>query len=86
MEASLPCFVWYERIASYCNPADLPSRARIDEACKRWGLTFGGDIALPAELLTALVDGVPFPRLAKVNGDLECVIKPQGRKEDDTDV
>lgn len=31
-EAMLPCYVWYVRIASACNPADLLSRMRWQEA------------------------------------------------------
>ncbi|CAL1147122.1 unnamed protein product [Cladocopium goreaui] len=37
---------------------------KTDEACQRWHLNFGGDIALPAELFTSILDGAPFPQLA----------------------
>lgn len=43
LEGAMPCYLWYERIASYCNPADLPSRRKVAEACQRWNLDFGGD-------------------------------------------
>lgn len=81
MEAVWPSFAWYERIASACNPADLPSRFKSDEACLRWALQYGGDIALPAELLSALVDGVPFPMVVQSQGDLKWVIKQKGEKQ-----
>ena len=29
-----------------------------------WGLVFGGDIALPPELLISILDGAPFPQAA----------------------
>eukprot|EP00435_Cladocopium_sp_Y103_P055901 s883_g18.t1 len=83
IEAVMPCFIWYERIASYCNPADLPSRMRTDEACRRWALENSGDIALPPELLTALADGVSFPRILSKERGAEWVIKGRGQAKDD---
>ena len=80
MEALLPSFTWYERIASYCNPADLPSRFRSMEACERWSLCYGGDIALPAEMLSGLVDGLSFPAARLESGDIKWVIRSRGEK------
>ena len=81
MEASMPAFTWIERVASYSNPADLPSREQWEEACYKWNLQFVGDIVLPSELLTSLVDGVPFPEATVKQGDLEWVMVPRGKKE-----
>ena len=81
MEAQMPCYTWFERIASYCNPADLPSRGKSDAACAQWGLDFMGDIALPSELVAALVDGVPFPKLVRGNKDLFWVIEERGKTQ-----
>eukprot|EP00435_Cladocopium_sp_Y103_P018012 s3778_g4.t1 len=80
MEAKLPTYVWYERVASFCNPADLPSRRKWREACERWALDFGGDIPLPSELVTALVDGIEYPALREMDNDLRWVIKGAGEK------
>lgn len=78
MEAAMPCFIWYERVPSYSNPADLPSRQKADEACHLWNLQFAGDIVLPPELMTAIVDGVSFPEVAWVESDLTWVISKTG--------
>lgn len=78
-EASMPCYVCYERIASHSNPADLPSRERAREACDRWCLNFEGDIALPVELLTALVDDI-------LSWNFQRLTATGGKKEDDLDV
>ena len=83
MDAVMPSYSWYERVASFCNPADLPSRDKAEEACLMWNLQFAGDIALPAQLLVALLDGGPFPKAAFQNGDLEWVISERGRSKDD---
>ena len=82
LEGAMPCYLWYERIASYCNPADLPSRRKTDEACQRWHLNFGGDIALPAELFTSILDGAPFPQLAWKEGDLIWILEQRGKHMD----
>ena len=82
LEGAMPCYLWYERIASYCNPADLPSRRKTDEACQRWHLNFGGDIALPAELFTSILDGAPFPQLAWMDGDVIWILEQRGKHMD----
>ena len=83
MGAAMPCFSWYERIPSYSNPADLPSRQKAPEACHLWNLQIAGDIVLPPELLTAIVDGVSFPEVAWVESDLTWVISQRGKAKDD---
>ena len=83
MAAAIPCFIWYERIPSYSNSADLPLRQKAPEACHLWNLQFAGDIVLPPELLTAIVDGVSFPEVARVESDLTWVISQRGKAKDD---
>ena len=63
-------FTWVERVCSYSNSSDLPSRGQHEETCHRWNLQFAGDIAPPAELVATLVDGAPFPKAELQNGDL----------------
>eukprot|EP00435_Cladocopium_sp_Y103_P018632 s3736_g4.t1 len=62
MEGAMPCYPWFERVASYCNPADLPSRRKSKEACDKWNLVYRGDANLPSELLTSILDGTPYPQ------------------------
>ena len=83
MAAAIPCSIWYERIPSYSNSADLPLRQKAPEACHLWNLQFAGDIVLPPELLTAIVDGVSFPEVARVESDLTWVISQRGKAKDD---
>ena len=75
LEGAMPCYLWYERIASYCNPADLPSRRQAEQACRKWNLKLGGDISLPSELCTSIIDGVPFPRLAWAGNDVSWILE-----------
>ena len=70
-------------VPSYSNPADLPSRQKAHEACHLWNLQFAGDIVLPPELMTAIVDGVSFPEVAWVESDLTWVISQRGKAKDD---
>ena len=80
IEAATACYVWYERVCSYSNPADLPSRRKHMEACEKWSLEYKGDIALPAELLSSIVDGIAFPKLQLLEGDLRWVMSGSGGK------
>ena len=75
LEGAMPCYLWYERIASYCNPADLPSRRQAEQACRRWNLKLGGYISLPSELYTSIIDGVPFPQLAWDGNDVSWILE-----------
>eukprot|EP00435_Cladocopium_sp_Y103_P032079 s2147_g8.t1 len=79
LEGALPGYLWFERIASFCNPADLPSRRKHLEACQRWSLDFCGDVALPAVLLTSTLDGSPFPQITKESGDVVWTTKQRGK-------
>ena len=78
----MPCYLWYERIASYCNPADLPSRRRTAEACQKWNLGFGGDVSLPSELYTSILDGSPFPRVEWDGCEAKWILTPRGKHMD----
>jgi hypothetical protein len=46
LEAGLGLRVWFERVPSKSNPADLPSRAEVEEARRRFGCEDRGDIRL----------------------------------------
>ncbi|CAL1163338.1 unnamed protein product [Cladocopium goreaui] len=50
-----PTFSWTERVCSYSNPADLPSRDRMQEAMEKYHLENGGTIEAPAELTQLLI-------------------------------
>ncbi|CAE7215102.1 unnamed protein product [Symbiodinium sp. CCMP2456] len=50
LEGSLEALLWFERVPSKSNPADLPSRAEIAEACARFKLENKGDIALTSTM------------------------------------
>eukprot|EP00435_Cladocopium_sp_Y103_P062657 s123_g24.t1 len=85
LEGALPGYLWFERIASFCNPADLPPRRRyLDlEACQRWNLNFCGDIILPAEPFTSILDGSPlstnYERIWRRCGDHKATGEEHGR-------
>ena len=55
LDLRYPAFPWTERVCSYSNPADLPSRNRLKEAMKRYCLDDGGVIKAPADLVNALI-------------------------------
>jgi len=46
-----PTFSWTERVCSYSNPADLPSRDRLQEALEKYQLENGGTLEPPNELV-----------------------------------
>ena len=50
-----PTNSWTERVCSYSNPADLPSRGRTAEACSRFNLVDGGTIDSLDELSAQLI-------------------------------
>ena len=37
VELGSPSLIWYERVASFSNPADLPSRGGLSRACAEFG-------------------------------------------------
>ena len=50
-----PSLSWTERVCSYSNPADLPSRDRLKEAMQRYNLKDGGTVPAPTALVNALL-------------------------------
>ena len=38
LEIGYPSFVWFERVPSFSNPADMPSRLKVREACQLMNL------------------------------------------------
>ncbi|CAE7208506.1 unnamed protein product, partial [Symbiodinium sp. CCMP2592] len=45
MESSMEALLWFERVPSKSNPADLPSRGQFAEACERFRAINKGDVA-----------------------------------------
>ena len=56
-----PTFSWTERVCSYSNPADLPSRDRLQEALNRYHLADGGIIEAPPDLVQTIIRLHKFP-------------------------
>ncbi|CAE7620270.1 unnamed protein product [Symbiodinium sp. CCMP2592] len=54
LEGSLEALLWFERVPSKSNPADLPSRGAITEVCERFAVVNKGDIALTPTMLDFL--------------------------------
>ena len=42
LELLWPSFSWTERVCSFSNPSDLPSRGKLEEALQKYNLTDGG--------------------------------------------
>lgn len=55
LETSYPTFSWFERVPSYSNPADAPSRFQVDEICKILGLSHAIPISHDAALIKQLI-------------------------------
>ena len=65
LEGSLATTLWYERVPSKSNPADLPSRMLSQEACSRFEAELKGDIACAGVIRDFLASCAYCPRLAK---------------------
>ena len=65
LEGSLATTLWYERVPSKSNPADLPSRMLSQEACSRFEAELKGDIACASVIRDFLASGAYCPRLSK---------------------
>ena len=50
-----PTFSWTERVCSYSNPADLPSRDRLQEALEKYNLENGGVLEASTELVNFIM-------------------------------
>ena len=55
MEVAWPVFAWTERVCSFSNPGDLPSRHKLSEAMRRFNVADGGIVDATAELATTIV-------------------------------
>lgn len=44
IDAALPSMIWIERVCSFSNPSDLPSRNKLKEAMEEYGLSNGGHL------------------------------------------
>jgi len=55
MDLKWPPFSWTERFCSYWNPADLPSRDRVQEALEKYHLENGRIIEAPTELVQLVI-------------------------------
>eukprot|EP00439_Symbiodinium_sp_Y106_P025560 s8862_g3.t1 len=65
LEGSLEALLWFERVPSKSNPADLPSRGQTVEACRRFRLEDKGDIALTSTMKDFLCAQSYEPTLAR---------------------
>ena len=55
MEALWPVYSWVERVCSYSNPGDLPSRNRLSEAVIRYNVEDGGTLSASTHLTSAVL-------------------------------
>lgn len=63
---------WYERVPSYSNPADLPSRGQSELLCQMFNARNCGEICLPAFVLSFLMQkrfDVELAELIKFEAD-----------------
>lgn len=65
MESSMEALLWFERVPSKSNPADLPSRSLMDEACSRFGAADKGDVAVTSTMMDFIVAQHYEPRFAR---------------------
>ncbi|CAJ1451490.1 unnamed protein product [Effrenium voratum] len=70
MEFQSPSFIWYERVCSYSNPADLPSRRQEVEASGRFNLQTECPVQGHAELEDRIscLSKTPFLDVAPLTG------------------
>ena len=55
IDVSFPTMSWFERVCSFSNPADLPSRGRIAEAVTLYDLTDGGMLSCDDDFVGRLL-------------------------------
>ena len=48
-------FIWIERVASFSNPADSPSRGRVEQCILELGATYAGSLTVPVRLSKAIL-------------------------------
>ena len=54
VELEMPSSVWMERVASYSNPSDMPSRNLVDEAALLFKASTSGVLRVPKCLISAI--------------------------------
>ena len=67
VDANRPFAAWFERVPSFSNLADMPSRGKSAELCRLVNGCDRGDIVLPPFIFTFLMSG-------KFKRDLATVI------------
>ena len=55
LELELPSSVWLERVSSFSNPSDMPSRKRVKEAAKLLGASESGVLRIPDSVIDAIL-------------------------------
>ena len=61
LEMLWPCYFWVERVCSFSNPSDLPSRNKLDVALRDYDLADGGTIKVSSLLLEAVLSLLEDP-------------------------
>ncbi|CAE7245188.1 unnamed protein product [Symbiodinium sp. CCMP2592] len=65
MESSMEALLWFERVPSKSNPADLPSRGQFAEACERFRAINKGDVAATDTMMDFIRAPHYEPKLAQ---------------------
>lgn len=55
IEMHYPNMSWYERVCSFSNPADLPSRGKLYQAAVEYGLSNGGVLEADEQLVGEII-------------------------------
>ena len=55
LELEMPSSVWLERVASYSNPSDMPSRKQVKLAAKLFRASEAGVLRVPSRLVDAIL-------------------------------
>ena len=55
LELEMPSSMWLERVASYSNPSDMPSRKQVKLAAELFGASEAGVLRVPSVLVDAIL-------------------------------
>jgi hypothetical protein len=55
LELEMPSSVWLERVSSFSNPSDMPSRKQVKQAAKLLGASESGVLRVPDHLVDAIL-------------------------------
>ena len=74
VEISHPAFLWYERVPSFSNPADLPSRQKVRQACQLMQLDEVEPLHVSEHLVASIISYANTPYSSFTRGDtlLSC--------------